>query len=90
MATGDPRSDISHVRPQLPASHIRPLVRIVPVTVRVGPGGARRVGHGVAVQLKIYAHCIDGQADAANLRITDARKAFGGGERRVSNLTDSR
>ena len=26
---------------------------------------ARRAGHGVAVLLKIYAHCIDGQADAA-------------------------
>ena len=26
----------------------------------------------VAVLLKIYAHCIDGQADAANKRITDA------------------
>ena len=33
---------------------------------------ARRGGHGVAVLLKIYAHCIDGQADAANQRITDA------------------
>ena len=33
---------------------------------------ARRTGHGVAVLLKIYAHCIDGQADAANQRITDA------------------
>jgi hypothetical protein len=33
---------------------------------------ARRAGHGVAVLLKIYAHCIDGQADAANNRITDA------------------
>ena len=33
---------------------------------------ARRDGHGVAVLLKIYAHCIDGQADAANQRITDA------------------
>ena len=32
----------------------------------------RRAGHGVAVLLKIYAHCIDGQADAANQRITDA------------------
>jgi hypothetical protein len=27
---------------------------------------------GVAVLLKIYAHCIDGQADAASQRITDA------------------
>ena len=33
---------------------------------------AHRAGHGVAVLLKIYAHCIDGQADAANRRITDA------------------
>jgi integrase len=33
---------------------------------------ARRAGHGVAVLLKIYAHCIDGQADAADRRITDA------------------
>ena len=33
---------------------------------------ARRAGHGGAVLLKIYAHCIDGQADAANRRITDA------------------
>jgi carbamoyl-phosphate synthase large subunit len=28
--------------------------------------------HGVAVLVKIYAHCIGGQADAANQRITDA------------------
>ena len=27
---------------------------------------ARRAGHGVAVLLKVYANCIDGQADAAN------------------------
>ena len=33
---------------------------------------ARRAGHGVAVLLKIYAYWIDGQADAANQRITDA------------------
>jgi hypothetical protein len=33
---------------------------------------ARRAGHGVAVLLKIYAHCIDCQSDAANNRITDA------------------
>ena len=36
---------------------------------------ARRAGHGVAVLLKIYAHCIDGQAGAANQRITDALNA---------------
>ena len=28
-------------------------------------------GHGVAVLLKIYAHCIDGQATAANQRIAE-------------------
>jgi hypothetical protein len=33
---------------------------------------ARQAGHGVAVLLKISAHRIDGQADAANKRITDA------------------
>jgi integrase len=33
---------------------------------------ARRAGHGVAVLVKIYAHCIDGQATAANQRITEA------------------
>jgi hypothetical protein len=33
---------------------------------------ARRAGHGVAVLLKTYVHCIDGQANAANQRITDA------------------
>jgi hypothetical protein len=27
---------------------------------------ARRAGHGVAVLLKVYANCIDGQTDAAN------------------------
>lgn len=25
---------------------------------------ARRAGHGVAILLKIYAHCVDGRADA--------------------------
>ena len=33
---------------------------------------ARRAGHGVAVLLKVYANCIDGQAGPANQRITDA------------------
>jgi hypothetical protein len=33
---------------------------------------ARRDGHGFAVLLMINAHCIDGQAEAANKRITDA------------------
>ncbi len=33
---------------------------------------ARRAGHGVAVLLKIYAHCIDGQATVANQRIAEA------------------
>jgi integrase len=33
---------------------------------------ARRAGHGVAVLLKVYANCIDGQAAAANQRIGDA------------------
>ena len=33
---------------------------------------ARRAGHSVAVLLKVYAHCIDGQADTVNHRIADA------------------
>jgi hypothetical protein len=33
---------------------------------------ACRAGHGVAALLKIYAYCIDEQADAASKRITDA------------------
>jgi hypothetical protein len=28
--------------------------------------------HGIAVLLKVYANCIDGQAGAANQRINDA------------------
>ena len=36
---------------------------------------ACRARHGVAVLLKVYAHCIDGQADAANKRINDALAA---------------
>ena len=38
-------------------------------------GVARRAGHGDAALLKIYAHCIDGQAGAANKRINDALSA---------------
>ena len=33
---------------------------------------ARRAGHGVAVLLRVYANCIDGQAAAAHHRISDA------------------
>ena len=33
---------------------------------------ARSARHGVAVLLKVYAHCTDGQATTANLRIADA------------------
>jgi hypothetical protein len=33
---------------------------------------ARRAGHGVAVVLQVYAHCIDGQDDTVNKRIADA------------------
>ena len=40
---------------------------------------ARRAGHGVAVLLKVYANCIDGQAAAANQRISDALDESGSG-----------
>jgi integrase len=33
---------------------------------------ASRAGHGVAVLLKVYANCIDGQDGPANQRISDA------------------
>jgi enoyl-CoA hydratase/carnithine racemase len=33
---------------------------------------ARRLGHSVAVLLKVYANCIDGQEAAANGRIQSA------------------
>ena len=33
---------------------------------------ALRAGHGVAVLLKVEAHCIDGMAGTANKRIADA------------------
>ena len=33
---------------------------------------ARRAGHGVAVLLRVYANCIDGQVTAANQRNSDA------------------
>ena len=33
---------------------------------------ARGAGHGITALLKIYAHRVDGRADAANQRITDA------------------
>jgi hypothetical protein len=42
---------------------------------------AHRAGHGVAVLLKIHAHCIDEQADAANQRITDALRHHRFGQR---------
>ena len=66
-----------------PAQYKSPLgrrpydLRYAPVSLWLNSGVpatevARRAGHGVAVLLKIYAHCIDGQVDAANQRITDA------------------
>jgi hypothetical protein len=77
---GDPAS-------QTPASH-HPGLRHNPRSCRNTPhrhAGTDQdqiklsdigAGHGVAVPLKIYAYCIDGQADAANLRITEALAAL--------------
>lgn len=50
--------------PKVPAS--RPPPR------RQRRGASRTAGHGVAVLLKVYANCVDGQASAANQRISDA------------------
>ena len=66
-----------------PAQHASPLagrpydLRHAGVSLALNAGVpatevARRAGHSVATLLKIYAHCIDGQADAANKRIADA------------------
>ena len=66
-----------------PAQHASPLaarpydLRHAGVSLALNAGVpatevARRAGHSVVVLLKIYAHCIDGQADAANKRIADA------------------
>ena len=66
-----------------PAQYRSPLgrrpydLRHAAVSLWLNPGVpatevARRAGHGVAVLLKIYAHCIDGQATAANQRIAEA------------------
>jgi integrase len=66
-----------------PAQHASPLagrpydLRHAGVSLALNAGVpatevARRAGHSVAVLLNIYAHCIDGQADAANKRIGDA------------------
>ena len=73
--------------PAIRAARLAPrpgtVVRLTPQTARpaasppIPPRGVpatevARAGHDAAVLLKIYAHCIDGQADAANQRITDA------------------
>jgi hypothetical protein len=52
-------------------------LRHVAIFLWLNSGGTRLrrlpgAGHGAAILLKFYAHCIDGQADAANRRITDA------------------
>ena len=71
-----------------PAQHASPLarrpydLRHAAVSLWLNSGVpatevARRAGHSVAVLLKIYAHCIDGQAEAANKRVADASAARG-------------
>ena len=63
-----------------PAQHASPLARrpydlrhaAVSLWLNAGVPAtevARRAGHSVAVLLKVYAHCIDGQADTVNKRI---------------------
>ncbi|MGH3274068.1 MAG: hypothetical protein ACRDNZ_07045 [Streptosporangiaceae bacterium] len=37
--------------------------------MNIGAVQARRAGHGLAVLLRVYANCIDGQAGAVNGRI---------------------
>ena len=54
------------------ARRLRDEGRTLDAPLRPATEVARRAGHGAAVLLKIYAHCIDGRADAANKRITNA------------------
>jgi hypothetical protein len=57
-------------RGRLPAAtvarRLRDEGRTLDAPLRPATEVARRAGHGAAVLLKIYAHCIDGRADAAN------------------------
>ena len=71
----------AHSADPRPAGHtarappLRPAARRrVPVAQLRVPATevARRAGHGVAVLLHVYANCIDGQATAANQRISEA------------------
>ena len=66
-----------------PAQHASPLarrpydLRHAAVSLWLNSGVpatevARRAGHSVAVLLKVYAHCIDGQDGTVNKRIADA------------------
>lgn len=64
--SGDDRAASGHG-----SGFVKPTLTVVLPATEV----AHRAGHGVAVQLKIHAHCIDGQADAANQRITNALSA---------------
>jgi hypothetical protein len=65
------RSGVLAYRPSRPPEN---AVRPAPARAagKRGISGAEAPGCGVAVLLKIYAHCIDGQADASNQRITEA------------------
>jgi hypothetical protein len=69
--------DGTHPRPAALSARRPYGLRHADVSLWLNAGGpatevTRRAGHGVAVLLKIYAHCIDGQATAANQRIAEA------------------
>jgi hypothetical protein len=75
----DPRAGFGNAHRSRPAAARPPPLRPAALGGRLWLNSgvpatevARRAGHGVAVLLKIYAHCIDGQADAANQRIAEA------------------
>ena len=56
----------------LPIAHSGVIALTVLLRLTVPPRSRAGPGNGVAVLLKINAHCIDGQATAANQRIADA------------------
>jgi hypothetical protein len=69
MSTDAVRGHPRQAPPWTPSARLGTTQKIVAqqVTAAIHP----RPGHRRAL-LKIYAHCIDGQADASNQRITDA------------------
>jgi hypothetical protein len=68
LAGGKGQADVRHGYPVVTGAGDRAVEADLSLVEFPGEGA----GHGVAVLLQVYAHYIDGQADAANQRITEA------------------